>query len=178
MSAALMGHSSITVTAEIYAQLFDSELDQVSDALDALKEGVAEPAHAQKCPRSPILGWIGPRDRGRNPSLACGDAVEPPIGIEPDDLFITRELPARKALTWPASAASTKAIQRGQHDRTTIVYVQNALTPTLFGVSTDAVQSRWRDGGAGTDGSGVRLVGEPLPGCLPGDSQGDRDLVP
>jgi hypothetical protein len=26
--------------------------------------------------------------------------------------------------------------------------------------------------------SGVRLVGEPLPGCLPGDSQGNRDLVP
>ena len=31
---------------------------------------------------------------------------------------------------------------------------------------------------AGTDGSGVRLVGEPLTGCLSGDSQGNRDLVP
>ena len=31
----------------------------------------------------PILDRIGPRDRGRKPSLTCGDAVEPPIGIEP-----------------------------------------------------------------------------------------------
>src|ERR1019366_8277413 len=35
------------------------------------------------CPRGPILGRIGPRDRGRKPLLTCGDAVEPPIGIEP-----------------------------------------------------------------------------------------------
>ena len=35
------------------------------------------------CPRGPILDRIGPRDRGRKPSLTCGDAVEPPIGIEP-----------------------------------------------------------------------------------------------
>ena len=33
-----LGHSSITVTASIYAHLFDSELDQVSDALDRLAE--------------------------------------------------------------------------------------------------------------------------------------------
>jgi len=32
-----MGHSSTTVTAEIYAHLFDSELDQVSDALRPLR---------------------------------------------------------------------------------------------------------------------------------------------
>lgn len=38
-----MGHSSITVTAEIYTHLFDSELDQVSDALDSLTEGVGDP---------------------------------------------------------------------------------------------------------------------------------------
>ena len=48
-----MGHSSITVTAEIYAQLFDSELDQVSDALDALTEGVAESVYAQNTPIGP-----------------------------------------------------------------------------------------------------------------------------
>jgi hypothetical protein len=35
------------------------------------------------CPRGLILGRIGPRDQGRKPSLTCGDAVEPPIGIEP-----------------------------------------------------------------------------------------------
>jgi len=51
-----MGHSSITVTAEIYAQLFDSELDQVSDALDALTEGVAEPVYAQNTPTGPDPG--------------------------------------------------------------------------------------------------------------------------
>jgi hypothetical protein len=45
-----------------------------------------------------------------------------------DDLFITRELHTRKALNWPASAASTKATQLGQHDRTEVVYVQNAPT--------------------------------------------------
>jgi len=48
-----MGHSSITVTAEIYAQLFDSELGQVSDALDALTEGVADAVYAQNPPTGP-----------------------------------------------------------------------------------------------------------------------------
>jgi len=48
-----MGHSSITVTAEIYAQLFDSELDQVSDALDALTEGVENAMYAQNTPTGP-----------------------------------------------------------------------------------------------------------------------------
>jgi len=48
-----MGHSSITVTAEIYAQLFDSELDQVSDAIDALTEGGAESVYAQNTPTGP-----------------------------------------------------------------------------------------------------------------------------
>jgi integrase len=51
-----MGHSSITVTAEIYAQLFDSELDQVSDALDALTDGVAESVYAQNTPIGPDPG--------------------------------------------------------------------------------------------------------------------------
>ena len=48
-----MGHSSITVTAEIYAQLFDSELDQVSDALDALTEGAESAMYAQNTPTGP-----------------------------------------------------------------------------------------------------------------------------
>jgi integrase len=51
-----MGHSSITVTAEIYAHLFDSELDQVSDALDALTEGAAESEYAQSTPTGPDPG--------------------------------------------------------------------------------------------------------------------------
>src|SRR5665811_1763923 len=34
-------------------------------------------------PRGPTLTRIGPRDHGRKPPLTCGDAVEPPIGIEP-----------------------------------------------------------------------------------------------
>jgi hypothetical protein len=78
-----MGHSSITVTAEIYAQLFDSELDQVSDALDALTEGVAESVYAQNTPMGPDPDSDRARDDGRKPPLNCGDAVEPPIGIEP-----------------------------------------------------------------------------------------------
>lgn len=48
-----MGHSSITVTAEIYAQLFDSELDQVSDALDALTEGVENTMYVQNMSTGP-----------------------------------------------------------------------------------------------------------------------------
>ncbi len=48
---------------------------------------------------APILGRIEPRDRGPKPSLTYGDAVEPPIGIEPRPLFITRELHTRKHST-------------------------------------------------------------------------------
>ena len=51
-----MGHSSITVTAEIYAQLFDSELDQVSDALDALTEGAESAVYAQNSITRPDPG--------------------------------------------------------------------------------------------------------------------------
>ena len=52
-----MGHSSITVTAEIYAQLFDSELGQVSDALDALTEGVKATVYVQDVSTGPDPGW-------------------------------------------------------------------------------------------------------------------------
>ena len=51
-----MGHSSITVTAEIYAHLFDSELDQVSDALDSLTEGVGDPVYVQNMSTGPDPG--------------------------------------------------------------------------------------------------------------------------
>jgi hypothetical protein len=47
----------------------------------------------------------------------------------PDDLFITRELHTRKALRWPASAASTKAIQLGQPGGIEVMYAQNTPTP-------------------------------------------------
>ena len=41
------------MTAEIYAQLFDSELDQVSDALDALTEGVEKGVYVQNMSTGP-----------------------------------------------------------------------------------------------------------------------------
>jgi integrase len=34
-----MGHASITVTAHIYADLYDDELDDVASALDSLDDG-------------------------------------------------------------------------------------------------------------------------------------------
>jgi hypothetical protein len=33
-----MGHASITVTAHTYADLYDSDLDRVADAMDTLSE--------------------------------------------------------------------------------------------------------------------------------------------
>ena len=33
-----MGHASITVTAHIYADLYDDELDNIASALDALDD--------------------------------------------------------------------------------------------------------------------------------------------
>jgi hypothetical protein len=74
-----MGHSSITVTAEIYARLFDSELDQVSDALDVLTEGVAESVYMPKIrlreprPSSGRAPWKGATHqsfiRARGPAI-------------------------------------------------------------------------------------------------------------
>jgi hypothetical protein len=37
-----MGHASITVTAHIYADLYDDELDTVASALDALDDRPSE----------------------------------------------------------------------------------------------------------------------------------------
>jgi site-specific recombinase XerD len=37
-----MGHASITVTAHIYADLYDDELDDVASALDALDDRQAD----------------------------------------------------------------------------------------------------------------------------------------
>jgi hypothetical protein len=34
-----MGHASITVTAHIYADLYDDELDDIASALDSLDGG-------------------------------------------------------------------------------------------------------------------------------------------
>ena len=51
-----MGHSAITVTAKIYAHLFDSELDQVSDALDALTEGIGDAMYVQNMSTGPDPG--------------------------------------------------------------------------------------------------------------------------
>jgi integrase len=51
-----MGHSAITVTAEIYAHLFDSELDQVSDALDALTEDIGDAMYVQNMSTGPDPG--------------------------------------------------------------------------------------------------------------------------
>ena len=44
------------VTAEIYAHLFDRELDQISDALDSLTEGVRDPVYDQNTPTRPDPG--------------------------------------------------------------------------------------------------------------------------
>jgi integrase len=35
-----LGHASITVTAHTYADLYDSDLDAVADALDTLRSGI------------------------------------------------------------------------------------------------------------------------------------------
>jgi integrase len=60
-----LGHSSITVTASIYAHLFDSELDQVSDALDRLSEeelgNPDESAYVQN------MSWESDRDTDETP---------------------------------------------------------------------------------------------------------------
>ena len=37
-----MGHASITVTAHVYADLYDDELDDVASALDALDDRQAD----------------------------------------------------------------------------------------------------------------------------------------
>jgi integrase len=44
-----MGHASITVTAHSYADLFDSDLDRVADALATLN-GAPQPSAA-------VFGW-------------------------------------------------------------------------------------------------------------------------
>jgi hypothetical protein len=51
-----MGHPSITVTAHIYADLYDDELDYVASALDALDAQQAEE-------RSKVWPYFGPIDR-------------------------------------------------------------------------------------------------------------------
>ena len=78
-----MGHSSITVTAEIYAQLFDSQLARSAVLWTPSLRASKRSCLSEICPQGPILTRIRPCDRGRKPPLTCGDAVEPPIGIEP-----------------------------------------------------------------------------------------------
>jgi len=57
-----------------------------------------------------------------------------------DDLFITRELHQRKSLSHPASAASTKPTQQGQHDQIEVMYAQNTPTRTRLVVLTFALK--------------------------------------
>ena len=121
-------------------------------------------------------------------AVLLAPANRPPGLPRTSDLFITRELHTPQARGCMGFAASIKSTQRGQRGRVEVVYVQNPPTPTTLIVSTGATQKlappSWRllmsaSPSSGTSGwSGVRSVGEPLPGCLPGDSQGNRDLVP
>ena len=50
-----MGHASITVTAHIYADLYDDELDDVASALDALDDRNVRP-------RLKVWPYFGPAD--------------------------------------------------------------------------------------------------------------------
>jgi len=83
-------------------------------------------------------------------TVADGDAVEPPIGIEPMT-HITRELHARKTLNWPASATSTRATQLGQIDRIEVMYAQKAPTRTPLVVSTEPVKGGCHQAGTCRD---------------------------
>ncbi len=74
-----LGNSSITVTAAIYAHLFDTELDQVSDALDRITDAASGPNTVQAPKSRPGIGAVTDR---RTPS-DLRKRVEPPIGIEP-----------------------------------------------------------------------------------------------
>jgi hypothetical protein len=60
-------------------------------------------------PRGPILGRIGPRDRGCKPPLTCGDAVEPPIGIEPMTYSLRGSyIPRKHSAGWPLPRQPTQ----------------------------------------------------------------------
>ena len=104
--------------------------------------------------------------------------AEPPIGIEPMTYSLRgscmhgtcstdRHLPHQPRQFSGVSTTGPRSCMSKMRPRQHC----SASRPRPF-------KSGWRGGGAGTDRSGVRLVGEPLPGCLPGDPQGDRDLVP
>ena len=79
--------------------------------------GFADPAITLR-----VCAQVGKEARIVNPSGAA-------YRNRTDDLFSTRDLRTPKALSWPASAASTKATELGQIDRIEVVYVQNAPRP-------------------------------------------------
>ncbi len=77
-----MGHESVTTTARIYAHLYDTELDQVSDALDRPTASTLTTEHGQEV--------ASRRGRGTNTgavrSPGMGDAQDEAEGNEAADL--------------------------------------------------------------------------------------------
>jgi len=59
-----LGHASITVTAHVYADLYDDELDDVASALDALDD---------RPPNKPKVWAIRPHGCRREWALICDD---------------------------------------------------------------------------------------------------------
>src|SRR5664280_3598804 len=67
-------------------------------------------------------------------ALRANISTAPWSSLRWSDLFITRELHTRKALDWPAIAASTKTTQPGQNDQTEVMYAQNTPMRTPLAV--------------------------------------------
>ena len=56
----MLGHASAAMTLDRYADLFDDDLDDVADRLDALRSATVR-TFADFCGLSPI--WAAPRSR-------------------------------------------------------------------------------------------------------------------
>jgi hypothetical protein len=93
-----------------------------------------------ECPQGPILTRIGPHGRGRKPPLTCGDAVEPPIGIEPMTYSLRGSYTHRKHSTGRHLPCQPR--QRSRVSLTGSKSCMPKIRPRQkqLAVSTDAVQ--------------------------------------
>ena len=70
-----MGHASITVTAHIYADLYDDELDDIATALDALEDTSADLVANAPLAAAQFRPDIGPMNRPRRRFDSNGDGL-------------------------------------------------------------------------------------------------------
>ncbi|MGL5930183.1 MAG: tyrosine-type recombinase/integrase [Dermatophilaceae bacterium] len=123
-----MGHESITMTARIYAHLYDDELDAIAHALDGLHVPPADSGGALTCAHSVLICTVSRCCSPRCSDVRAGQPVVPPAGFEPATPSLGGSSGVAQLGPAAAPTVSTGCLGVGHRLVVRMAYGQNAAT--------------------------------------------------